>query len=194
MLADWQQGGMFHLPPMITTYEMAGDFPCLPELWEADTATEFEAIIASKGPQCWKRTASIRQAVESLMSDKWQSIESFPLRSTTIYDLNLLVYALHTTGRTALLMSLLPTTMPTLSRAASRWQDLWRDAAGRLSPEELRKGGLARHGPELCWLARKFAEAAASGDTRLTESSYLSGVAHESIDELHAVIKRLRDL
>jgi hypothetical protein len=198
-LADWQQGGMFLAPSLTTIHELKGDFPCLSELWEAGTEEEFHAAIASMGgvaTSCWLRRASIRQAMQALTnpSPAWIGIASFPLRNTTVHDLHLLIYALHSVVRTSALTALLPASTSALSTAISRWGEIWKTVATSLGPDRLRKSGLARHSPELCWLAKKIVEGVASGDERLLKAKYLEEVAHDSLDELHELIQLFRDI
>ncbi|EAQ88828.1 hypothetical protein CHGG_05447 [Chaetomium globosum CBS 148.51] len=66
-IGDWQQGGVTHQPGLATIHEMTGDLPSLPDLWEANNATEFEAAIAANGPNCWRRTASLRDSIQVMI-------------------------------------------------------------------------------------------------------------------------------
>jgi len=193
LLGDWHQSGMFHQPPLLTIYEFRGDFPCLPELWDAKTETEFNTILAAR-PDSWKRSSSIRGAVEALLADSWSGTGGFPLRNVTAHDLHLLVYAVHCVARSAGFTLLGSLGAPSIFRATTRWQEMWAVAAGPLSEEQLRGSGLARYSPEMCWLMRKMIEAAMTGDKRLTESKYYQGVAHDSLEELHSLIREFRDL
>lgn len=177
----------------MTMYELRGDFPCLPELWEAKTADDFNAILAAR-PDLWKRSSSIRGSVEALLADSWAGIDGFPLRYVTVHDLHLLVYAVHCVARSAGFTLLGSLGAPAIFRATTRWQEMWAVVAGPLSIEQLRESGLARYSPEMCWLMRKMIEAAMTGDERLTKSKYYQGVAHDSLDELHSLIRQFRDL
>jgi hypothetical protein len=90
-LADGQEGGVFHVPGLMTMHEMVGDMPSLQELWEANDAAEFEAAIAMKGKDCWRRSASLRDCLDALMGDPWSGTDNFPLRHLTMADLYFLI-------------------------------------------------------------------------------------------------------
>lgn len=83
---------MFHFPPLMTIYEMTGDFPCLSQLWDAGSAAEFDAVIAVTGENCLQRSSSIRLSFEALMQDHWPGPEKFPIRYLALHDLHLLVF------------------------------------------------------------------------------------------------------
>ena len=72
-------------------HEMVGEMPSLQELWEANDATEFEAAIATKGKDCWRRSASLRDSMDALMGDPWSGTGSFPLRHLTMADLYFII-------------------------------------------------------------------------------------------------------
>ncbi|KAK5659802.1 hypothetical protein OQA88_1014 [Cercophora sp. LCS_1] len=189
VLADWHQSGMFLVPALTTIYEMTGGFPCLPELWEADSPEAFQRVVETLGTGCWDRGASVREGVEALMGE---GAFRFPLRDVTVYDLHLLVYASHAVVRGALLMGLLPASSGTLLRAAERWQGLWDGVVKGMGEEGARRCGLARHSPELAWLMRRMIDG--KTDERLVRSRYLAGVAHDGLDELYSLIKIFKDL
>jgi hypothetical protein len=90
-IGDWQQGGVTHQPGLATIHEMTGDLPSLPDLWEVNNATEFEAAIAANGPGCWRRTASLRDCADALMAESWSGPEGFPLKHVSLLDLYFLV-------------------------------------------------------------------------------------------------------
>lgn len=197
LLADWQQCGMFRVPPLMAISELTGVFPCVPSLWEAECEIEFNTIVAAKGPSVQKRSCSIRQAMEALMADAtWSGIEQFPLRDPTVHDLHFLIYAIHAVVGSASLMGLLPVSGAALLRATERWEQLWRQATSLLadSGEDVRHmAGTMSHylSPEMCWLAKKLVEGGMNGCLEGLE--YYQG-AHYSLDPLHALIKRLKDL
>lgn len=197
LLADWQQCGMFRVPPLMAISELTGDFPCVPSLWEAECEIEFNTIVAAKGPSVRKRSCSIRQAMEALMADAtWSGIEQFPLHDPTVHDLHFLIHAIHSIVGSASLMGLLPVSGAALLRATERWEQLWREATSLLaaSREDVRyMAGTMSHylSPEMCWLARKLVEGGMSGCLEGLE--YYQG-AHYSLDPLHALIKKLKDL
>ncbi|KAK0738656.1 hypothetical protein B0T18DRAFT_334464 [Schizothecium vesticola] len=196
LLADWQQCGMFRVPPLMAISELTGDFPCVPSLWEAESEEEFNATVAAKGPSVRKRSCSIRQAMEALMADAtWPSIEQFPLRNPTVHDLHFLIYAIHSVVGSAGLMGLLPVSGGALLRATTRWEQLWRQVTSVLaaSGEDVRyMAGTMSHylSPEMCWLARKLIKGGMDG--RFEALEYYQGV-HYSLDPLHALIKKLKD-
>ncbi|KLU90765.1 hypothetical protein MAPG_10616 [Magnaporthiopsis poae ATCC 64411] len=181
----------------MTTLEMTGDLPCLAELWDAPSAAEFaQAVAAHGGPSsCLRRGCSIRVAVERLMADADDDdssgeVSAFPLRHLALPDLQVLVFAIHGTIRSARFANLLPASAPVIVRAISRWQALWDRAARGLTPEELSRRGLVRHSGELCWLAKKMLAVLVSGAADAEDSGYFQGVAHDSLEELHGFLRR----
>ncbi|KAK0633980.1 hypothetical protein B0T14DRAFT_84800 [Immersiella caudata] len=195
LLADWQQSGMFRLPPLMTVSELTGDFPCLPSLWEAKSAEEFYTVITAGGPSAWNRSCSIRQAVESLMTDAaWSGLDKFPLRHATVQDLHYLIFAIHCMAGSAALMGLLPCSSPSLLRATKRWEQLWGEVIrvwttrGKELKDMPYAGTMAhRLSPELCWLAKRLIVCGVD-----EKMEYYKGVGHYSLDSLHALIEKLR--
>jgi hypothetical protein len=70
---------------------MTGDLPALPQLWDANDATEFEAAITANGKDSWRRTACLRDCMDALMADSWPGAEGFPLKYTSLLDLHLVI-------------------------------------------------------------------------------------------------------
>ncbi|TLD18656.1 hypothetical protein PspLS_10283 [Pyricularia sp. CBS 133598] len=188
LLSDCQQSGVFHCPQLMTTLEMTGDLPCLPELWNAASHSELDQIISNCGRDSLVRGASIRVAVETLMGETWDGPEAFPVKPLTLPDLQVLVFAIHSTMRNARFASILPAAAPVVGRAIDRWQQLWELAARGLTAEELSRRGLVRHSGELCWLARMILDVSMTEDAE-GSSAYLQGVAHDSLEELHAFLR-----
>ncbi|KAK4239562.1 hypothetical protein C8A03DRAFT_14041 [Achaetomium macrosporum] len=188
--ADWQQTGLFHVPGLMTVLEMTGDMPCLTELWEARDAAEFEALVASKGKACWRRSASLRDCMDALMADDWSGIGRFPLKYLSTLDLFILTFAIHSLIGTARFMSLLQTSTPALQRATDRWQELWRAVTGQLDAEDLRMSGLVRHSGEFNWLAKALLEHSLAGKDRTTP--YFQRIGHETPNALHELLQELR--
>lgn len=83
----------------------------------------------------------------------------------------------------------LPALAPKALRAVARWKDLWRAAIAKVGKEEVEASGWAKHSTEMCWLAEKLIEISAAGKE---DSEYFRGVAHESLEELHTVIRELQ--
>ncbi|KAK3296384.1 uncharacterized protein B0H64DRAFT_475198 [Chaetomium fimeti] len=190
-VGDWQQGGVTHQPGLATIHEMTGDLPSLPDLWEANDATEFKAAIAANGPGCWRRTASLRDCADALMAESWSGSEGFPLKYISLLDLYFLVTAIQVMIAISRLVSVLQTTIPAIERATDRWQELWRASVIRLDAEELRTSGLVRHCGEYCWLARALLKHAQEGKDRT--SPYYQRIGHETPKELHDLLRELRD-
>lgn len=91
-MSDCQQSGVFHCPQLMTTLEMTGSLPCLPELWNAASHSELDQVICASGRDCLVRGASIRVAVETLMAENWDGPEAFPVKPLTLPDLQVLVF------------------------------------------------------------------------------------------------------
>ncbi|KAH9437406.1 hypothetical protein MCOR02_001061 [Pyricularia oryzae] len=188
LLSDCQQSGVFHCPQLMTTLEMTGSLPCLPELWNAASHSELDQVICASGRDSLVRGASIRVAVETLMAENWDGPEAFPVKPLTLPDLQVLVFSIHSSMRNARFASILPAAAPVVARAIDRWQELWDLAARGLTAEELSRRGLVRHSGELCWLARVMLDVSMSEDAERS-SAYLQGVAHDSLEELHAFLR-----
>ncbi|KAI6354927.1 hypothetical protein MCOR25_008413 [Pyricularia grisea] len=188
LLSDCQQSGVFHCPQLMTTLEMTGDLPSLPELWNTGSPSELDQAISTFGKDGLVRGASMRVAVETLMAERWDGPEAFPVKPLTLPDLQVLVFAIHSTLRNARFASILPAAAPVVARAIGRWQELWELAARGLTAEELSRRGLVRHSGELCWLARMMLDVSMSEDAERS-SAYLQDVAHDSLEELHAFLR-----
>lgn len=84
-------------------------------------------------------------------------------------------------------------TLPLLAhnalRALSRWQGLWNAAIATGNKEELESSPLAKHSPQMCWLAKRIVEVSAAGKE---DAVYFRTLSHESSAELHALIRELR--
>lgn len=78
---------------------------------------------------------------------------------------------------------------PKVLRALSRWQHLWNAAVAKASKEEVESSPLAKHSPQMCWLARRIVEVSAAGRE---DAAYFRTLSHESSAELHALVKELR--
>lgn len=76
----------------MTTLEMTGSLPCLPELWNAASHSELDQVICASGRDSLVRGASIRVAVETLMAENWDGPEAFPVKPLTLPDLQVLVF------------------------------------------------------------------------------------------------------
>lgn len=74
-------------------------------------------------------------------------------------------------------------------RALSRWQDFWNSAVKKASKEEVDSSPLAKHSPQMCWLARRIVEVSAAGRE---DAAYFKTPSHESSAELHALMKELQ--
>lgn len=212
LLEDWHQSGAFHVPPLMTIHEMTGDMTCLEELWEAETAEEFEAVIAAKGHDCWRRTGTLRDGIDALMGPEWPGVDRFPIRAVSMFDLQVLIMgrsrtlqpfsattlvpssdtiskAMSSAIGNARFVGLLPLSAPALLRGLDRWEELWRAVVRQLDAEKLRRSGLVRHSGEMCWLARKLVECSTSGRDR--ELAYFRTVGHESLGPLHTMLREL---
>jgi hypothetical protein len=75
----------------MTIHEMTGDVPCLQELWEANNEAEFQAVVALKGRDSWRRSASLRDCMDAFMADPWSGMSGFPLRNVTMLDLHIFI-------------------------------------------------------------------------------------------------------
>ncbi|KAL1840381.1 hypothetical protein VTJ49DRAFT_507 [Mycothermus thermophilus] len=191
VLSGWQQSGVFHEPGPMVVYEMTGELPSLPELWEASDAAEFEAIIATRGSGCWRRSASLRDCMDAFMDPAWTGVNGFPLRNLTLLDMFILISTIHAMIGTAHHFSLLRASDPALRRATERWQELWETTVADVDSEVLRMSGFARHCGEFRWLAIALLDWTAAGRDKALP--YFQSMGHETPRELHALLKELRD-
>ena len=84
----------------------------------------------------------------------------------------------------------LPALAPKAARAVSRWQDLWKAAMSKVDEVECESSVFLKHSNEMCWLAKRQIEMSADGKE---DAAYFKGVAHESLEELHDLVKVLQD-
>ncbi|KAL2112931.1 hypothetical protein VUR80DRAFT_6053 [Thermomyces stellatus] len=187
--SDWLQAGMYHSPHHTTIYELTGDIPCIRSLWEASDAAEFQSIVQSKGVEILHRPYSVRSCVEDLMRENFSVSHLVSFRRLTIADLGLILLALFAVVSSARFSCTLRALAPTAMRATCRWQDFWKAAVSKVDEGELEFSGLAKYSAEMCWLARKNIELAVTGKEDL---GYLRDVAHESLEEVHTLIRELQ--
>lgn len=209
MQSDWLQAGMYHSPHHTTIYELTGDIPCIRSLWEASDAAEFQSIVQSKGVEILHRPYSVRSCVEDLMRENFSVSHLVSFRRLTIADLGLILLGKRPPSLQSTPLSCQPLTdsalfavvssarfsctlralAPTAMRATCRWQDFWKAAVSKVDEGELEFSGLAKYSAEMCWLARKNIELAVTGKEDL---GYLRDVAHESLEEVHTLIRELQ--
>ncbi|CAM1508039.1 Fc.00g048870.m01.CDS01 [Cosmosporella sp. VM-42] len=189
LLAAWQQSAIFHHPCSMTILEMACDFPCLEELWEARNAVEFGTILTVQGESVVSsQSSSMRECFNALMDDKWCGPQGFPQRLHSLQDMQFLIQAIYCSILSARFMGTLTLSKPGFERAIARWQELWDSI---VEQSWVCASFASRHSLEFLLLSRKLLEASSSTDQ---DSAYLSGVAHSSTDELHDFLKRALDL
>ncbi|CAG9956050.1 unnamed protein product [Clonostachys rosea f. rosea IK726] len=182
-LSAAQQSILFNMPPSMSISEITGDFQCFEDVWEAKTAGHFQALIdQGRG----KRTASLWQCHQSLISPTWTSPDNFPLRSLTTPDMIVLVLAFSTTVTSARLSGTLPLCASTLEQALDRCHQLWGGIVGGKDPATLSENLYSRHFVEAKWFLRKVIKTSITGDD---PSGYLGEVGHMSTTELHEFLK-----
>lgn len=87
-MADWHQSGMFYMPSLVSVYEMTGDFPCEPCLWDAESASKYSAEIRRRKKR--HITPSIRDCVGILMGEQFSESERLVFQDVSISNLYLI--------------------------------------------------------------------------------------------------------
>ena len=75
-------------------------------------------------------------------------------------------------------------------RATYRWEELWKGAVSKVNKDELESSGLVKHSMEMCWLTRKYIDVSITGKE---DAAYFKGVAHESLEELHRLVRDFQE-
>ncbi|OLN89001.1 Activator of stress genes 2 [Colletotrichum chlorophyti] len=190
-LGDWEQSGMFNVPPLITPTEMTCSLPAALELWDAKDEAEYFEAAHAQGVDGSRRISSVKHCVDALMSEHWNGMGSFPFQDITGSDLQILIFALNGIVLSANLMGLLSSSTQAILRAVSRWELMWETIRSRLDPVAFEKSGLVRYNSELSWAAKKIIQVAISGDK---SSAYMQKVGHDSLVQIHEFVRQYRDL
>ncbi|KAK7965855.1 uncharacterized protein PG986_000132 [Apiospora aurea] len=172
-------------PPIFSLFEMTGDLPCDPALWDADSESTFRSLRGST-----LQGQGISQPLNVLMSSllnsdareengEWDHLPLFHLH-IIMCALQPIIFNLHVS------MSL-PQQSKGLLHTLSTWRCLWERALDKVPKTHLRYVGIARNISEIEYLSRRIIEVAASSEG--SASRYLQRVPSYSSEDIHEFIR-----
>lgn len=88
-MADWHLSGMFHMPPLLSVFEMTGDMPCSLDLWDASNASEFEGRV--QWPLRPDFAHSVRDCTRILLEDQASDTKVARLVCLSMSDMQLVI-------------------------------------------------------------------------------------------------------
>lgn len=197
-LAAWQQSVIFNLPPLITINELDCNFPCLIEVWEARSTSDFENALRSRTVA---RSSLVRECFDALTREQWSGPEQFPLNPATPSDMQILISGklmrnvlqtmlirlkgLSSSVLSANLMGTVSLCTSMFDRAFSRCQKLWDSIIEELL---ICDTCTSRTGNAFLLFARRVVGAMSASEGE--KMPYLSEVGHHSAAEIHEFLKR----
>ncbi|KAH7142679.1 hypothetical protein B0J13DRAFT_445200, partial [Dactylonectria estremocensis] len=192
-LAHWTQiyaslmASALNINPLISVSEMIGDMPCREELFEADTAQNFEQLLSLEPAGIPSK--SLADFIFLLLSDACPEDESFSRLLPT--DLFIIISALGLIVAVAKANCLTSTLSNTLHRACRRWKALWDIAVANIEADSAVQPGFSKYAIEFWWFVLIVIRVARSGDRT---SDYMSGVAVDSLAMTNKFLYQYRGL
>ncbi|KAF2844023.1 hypothetical protein T440DRAFT_60675 [Plenodomus tracheiphilus IPT5] len=177
----------FNSPPQVVLSEMIGDQPCGEEIFDARTASDFEALAFMEfaEPQAF----SLPSFVSLFLSDSVPG-PCIPVRMhTTSANMLMAICALQSAAITSRLSLLAPATVEALLRAMDKWKSLW-EVIIKEEPNNLRQSGFVRHAEGVWWLTKALVEVGRSGDL---SCRYMHPSPSDSAEDLHRFIQTYKD-
>ncbi|TGO50934.1 hypothetical protein BOTNAR_0374g00040 [Botryotinia narcissicola] len=107
--------------PLLTLWELSINFPCRNDIFEAETAAEYEHLAMFDSPELRWKTPS--QLIKDLLQDTWTNSSR---GHVTAMHLMVTICALQSLVMTLRCSLVLEATGAAILRAADRWEDLWR--------------------------------------------------------------------
>ncbi|KAH9204381.1 hypothetical protein DL95DRAFT_496564, partial [Leptodontidium sp. 2 PMI_412] len=165
---------MFNSCPLTAIAELKVASPCCDEVFEAETAAEYEMIDC---PESSHQT--VLEFTKDLLRDTWiDDIHKPP----TAMHLMVTILALQSLTMTSRYSCLLQDTEGAILRAADRWEDLWHTVTEENRPEEPPLQGFVRHSKELSWFVRKLVHA---GNLEVPNCRYTQVEPTDNIQDFH---------
>ncbi|KAH9886876.1 hypothetical protein F4778DRAFT_443364 [Xylariomycetidae sp. FL2044] len=169
-------------PPNFSMFEMVGDLPCHPGLWDADSVSELELEEAGRQGN----RPNLKHLMANLLDDKegaetrWECL-SFSHLPFMLCALQQIIFNLHVS------MSL-DQQSEKLIRALKTWRLLWGQAMEKMPNHQHKWLGVTKNLPDIEILTRRIIEVAVGPDA--SSSRYLQRVQSCGSREIHEFIRR----
>ncbi|KAH7069228.1 hypothetical protein BKA63DRAFT_451013 [Paraphoma chrysanthemicola] len=179
----------FNSAPHVSISEMTGDLPCAAELFEAETAPEFERL-EQMTPLGTRKAPILSDLVPYLLSPRASSPLAQAVDYLTAADMLMLVCALQSALMTSRMNYFASATADTILHALDRWKEMW-DVMNKTGSDGIKlHKGFERHANEYWWLARMIIKIEQSGDQRCR---YMQPAPSDSAADLHEFVQMYKD-
>ncbi|KAK7910691.1 hypothetical protein PG985_013172 [Apiospora marii] len=171
-------------PPIFSMMEMAGDLPCDPAVWDADSEKAFELLRTS--PTRHEISQSLKVLMPRFLdsdareNSEWDNLSLFHLH-IIMCALQPIIFNLH-------VAVCLPQQSSRLLQAMETWRHLWGRALDKIPESHSRYLGIAKNIPDIEHLSRRIIEVA--GTPEGDSSIYLQRIPSFSSREIHQFIRR----
>ncbi|KAH7001758.1 hypothetical protein B0J12DRAFT_587660, partial [Macrophomina phaseolina] len=177
----------FNNPSQICVAEMIGDVPCRENLFEAETAHEFDRLSAAEWP-C--KSLTMCQFITTLSRAGRGVAQNFPTQISVI-QLQSVIWALSGAVFTARISLGESAQLNAVFRATESWKLLWIQELEEAKARGMPLTGSRKHAAEICWLLQAIIKVAQTGDY---ESSYMRTFAGDSLIPLDEFIRKYKEL
>ncbi|KAF9630617.1 hypothetical protein BFW01_g1179 [Lasiodiplodia theobromae] len=146
--------------PQASVAEMTGDMLCNEELFEAETAIEFERIMMLE-PR--RECLSMCELINGLTRGARVGVQDgFP----TLHPLQLqaVIWVMAGVVHTARISVLASAQLSAVFCATEKWKVLWEEATARAEAKGILLSKVTRHAGEICWLLQTIVQATLRGD------------------------------
>ncbi|THV47489.1 hypothetical protein BGAL_0307g00130 [Botrytis galanthina] len=175
---------MFNSYPLLTLGELSIEFPCRNDIFEAETAAEYEHLTMFDSPELRWKTPS--QLIKDLLQDTWTGSS---LEHVTAMHLMVTICALQSLVMTLRCSLVLEATGAAILRAADRWEDLWRTVTEGSKTRTMTGQGFVEHSDELCWLVRTLVQ---QGQLKVPDCRYTHILPTDNIKDFHDFLCRYK--
>ncbi|KAH6951223.1 hypothetical protein BKA56DRAFT_605853 [Ilyonectria sp. MPI-CAGE-AT-0026] len=176
--------------PQVSISDMTGQLPCREDLFEAETAAEFQRLM-SLDPRAGLAQSPFDLTLH-LLSNKGSEEDSVRMAQiTSASHLTVGIWAIISIVMTSRLNLVVEMSAQTILSATDKWKDLWNIVAERDFKADVQQSGLTRHTTAYWWLTRTFLKIVLMKDY---SSPYMQNSPTDSVENLHNFIKTYRSL
>ncbi|GME39455.1 uncharacterized protein LTHEOB_2246 [Neofusicoccum parvum] len=177
----------YSTPPQAAVAELVGDMLCNEELFEAETAIEFERIKTLEPPrECLSMCEFINRLTRGARVGAQDGLPTLhPLQLQAV--IWIMAGVVHN-ARTSLLAS---AQLSAVFCAIEKWQVLWEEATARAEAKGILLSKVSRHAAEICWLLQAIVQATLRGDL---DCAYMRTFARDSLVAVAEFIQKQKKL
>ncbi|KAL3428263.1 hypothetical protein PVAG01_01772 [Phlyctema vagabunda] len=169
---------------------MTGNFTCREELFEAQTAPEYERLVNDE-PRRPLTPQSLAEFTKILLQENMPRDADDVLDYVTTDQLMVVACALQSLTMTSRFNFLTEATSETILRAVARWEGLWNRVIERDRVDGRCMRGFARHSAELCWFVRTLIKVGKRGDP---SSRFIQTVPTDSTKDLYEFLNKYKNM